>query len=246
MLVKVNLVLLPVMAMMLGAALITLRRTADRTALDETHQTARLIVAAGQATFDYTVEQIKPVLEAKYDFLAQSISSYAATETIGRLGPQFRDYRYHVAALNPTNPRDLADPWEAMAIRTLGAEANRPDMVELREIQGNRFETIATPIRITNEGCLACHSTPDAAPKLMTDTYGNTNGFGWHLNEVIAAQVVSIPVAVAQRRADSIFGKIATMLVVEFVLFLLLANGITYFFARPRQLASVDREDRRL
>lgn len=236
--IKVNLVLLPIMTAMFGFALTTLKQTADRTALEETHQTARLIVAAAQATFDYTVEQIKPVLEAKYDFLAQSISSYAATETIGRLGPAFNNFRYHVAALNPTNPRDLADPWEASAIRTLAIEADRSEVMELRDIGGSRFEYIAIPIRITNEGCLACHSKPEAAPKLMTDTYGNSNGFGWHMNEVIAAQVVSVPVAVAQQRADQIFGRVAMILIVEFVLISLLVNGIVYFVVRSSRRAA--------
>jgi protein-histidine pros-kinase len=231
-LVKVNLVVLPVMAAMLGFALVSVKRTADRTALEETHHTARLIVAAAQATFDYTVEQIKPALEAKYEFLAQSISSYAATETIGRLGPDFKDFHYHVAALNPTNPRDLADPWEAQVIRTLALEPKRSEVVELRDIDGNRFEYIATPIRINNEGCLACHSTPEAAPKLMTDSYGTANGFGWHLNEVIAAQVVSVPVAVAQRRADAIYGRVSALLIGEFALMLLLINGAAYFIAK--------------
>lgn len=236
MLVKVNLVVLPVLAAMLAVALTNLKYTADRTALEETHQTARLIVAAAQATFDYTVEQIKPVLEAKYEFLAQSISSYAATETIGRLGPQFPEFRYHVAALNPTNPRDLADPWEALAIRTLAIEPDRPEVVELRNVGGKRYEYMATPIRITNEGCLACHSTPEAAPKLMTDTYGHANGFGWHLNEVIAAQVVAVPVAIAQQRADAIFGRATLILIVEYVVLLLLINAIVVFVARRARL----------
>ena len=233
-LVKMNVIVIPVMAAMLAVALSIVKQTADRTALEETHHTARLIVAAAQATFDYTVEQIKPALEAKYEFLAQSISSYAATETIGRLGPDFKDFHYHVAALNPTNPRDMADPWEAQAIRTLAIEPGRSEIVELRELDGNRFEYIATPIRINNEGCLACHSTPESAPKLMTASYGTTNGFGWHLNEIIAAQVVSVPVAVAQKRADAIFGRVAALWIGEFALMLLLINAVAYLIGNRR------------
>ena len=230
--VKVNLILLPVMLATLGVAVVAVKRTADRTALEETHQTARLIIAAAQATFEYTVEQIKPALEAKYDFLVQSVSSYAATETIGRLGPEFRDFRYHVAALNPTNSRDMADPWEAQAIRTLATDPARREIIEIREVAGERFEYVALPIRIKNEGCLACHSTAEAAPKLMTDTYGRTNGFGWRLNEVIAAQVVSVPVAIAQQRANAIFGRVAKMLLGAFVLMMLVVNAVIYFVAR--------------
>jgi hypothetical protein len=71
----------------------------------------------------------------------------------------------------------------------------------------------------------------------MTDTYGNSNGFGWHMNEVVAAQVVSVPVAVAQQRADQIFGRVAMILIVEFVLISLLVNGIVYFVVRSSRPA---------
>jgi Protein of unknown function (DUF3365) len=230
-LVKVNLVVLPVMIATLGVAIVTLKRAADRTALEETKQTARLIIATAQATYDYTVEQVKPALEAKYEFLAQSVSSYAATETIGRLGPEFHEFRYHVAALNPTNRRDLADPWEARVIRAFAADPARREVVEMRDVGGGRFEYMAIPIRITNEGCLACHSTPDAAPKLMTDSYGRDSGFDWHLNDVVAAQVVSVPVAIAQQRADTLFGNVVTILIGAFVLTMLLVNGAIYVVA---------------
>ena len=232
-LVKVNLVVLPVMIAILGTAIIALKRDADRAALEETNQTARLIIAAAQATYAYTVEQVKPALEAKYEFLAQSVSSYAATETIGRLGPEFHDFRYHVAALNPTNKRDAAEPWEARAIRAFAADPARSEVVEVRDGAAGRFESIAIPVRITNEACLACHSTPDAAPKLMTDTYGKDDGFGWQMNQVVAAQVVSIPLAVAQRRADALFGSVVKMLIGAFVLTMLLVNVVIYLVARP-------------
>jgi protein-histidine pros-kinase len=131
--VKTNLVLVPTLLILLAVSLTVVRRIADQTALEETDQTARLMMSAAQATFDYTVEQIKPTLEAKYDFLVQSVSSYAATETIGRVERQFHDYRYHVAALNPTNKRDLADAWEANAIQVLARDGAPSEFKDVRE-----------------------------------------------------------------------------------------------------------------
>jgi protein-histidine pros-kinase len=37
---------------------------------------------------------------------------------------------------------------------------------------------IAKPIQIKEAACLAYHSTPEAAPKTILDTYGPLNGFG--------------------------------------------------------------------
>ena len=47
---------------------------------------------------------------------------------------------------------------------------------------------MSKPIRITNPKCLACHSTPEAAPQSLIDLYGSKNRFGWELNKVIGAQ----------------------------------------------------------
>jgi protein-histidine pros-kinase len=236
---KINVVLVPAMALVLAGVLIAVKRIADRTALEETDRTARLMMAAAQATFDYTVEQIKPALEAKYQFLVQSVSSYAATETIGRMQNQFHDYRYHVAALNPTNKRDLADAWETAAIQSL-AQSGAPEFTEVRTLDRGRFDYIAVPVRITNDACLTCHSVPDAAPRIMLDTYGRGGGFGWKLNEVIGAQVVSVPMSVAQRRADGLFRGVVYLLVVAFAAVLFVANVIIYLVA-TRRLARLSR-----
>lgn len=76
---------------------------------------------------------------------------------------------------------------------------------------------IARPIRITNPVCLQCHSTVDAAPATMIEKYGNSNGFGWKLNETLGAQVVSVPMAVPLKRADDAFGLVMGSLAGVFV-----------------------------
>ena len=221
---KINLLLIPALLLLTAAVYFAVRTIADRTAFEETEMTARLMMSAAQATFDYTVEQVKPSLEAKYDFLAQSVSSYAATETIGRMQAQFPDYRYHVAAINPTNKRDQADPWETQALQTLARDVDAGEIVTVRELPKGRYAFIATPIRITNDACLTCHSSPDAAPRTLLDTYGRDNGFGWKLNEVVAVQVVSVPVAVAQHRADALLRQVMTMLALAFLLVFVVVN----------------------
>ena len=39
----------------------------------------------------------------------------------------------------------------------------------------------------------------------MIRRYGPNNGFGWQLNEMVAAQIVSVPMAVPVRMADQAF-----------------------------------------
>ena len=61
---------------------------------------------------------------------------------------------------------------------------------------------LARPIQIKDPACIVCHSTPDVAPKTMIEAYGANNGFGWKINDIIGAQVVSVPTLVPIQRAN--------------------------------------------
>ena len=166
---------------------------------------ARLLMTGANGVSTYTATQIKPLLETqmKYTFLPQSIPAYSAAEVLAHLQKTYPDYAFKSAMLNPTNPRDRAVAWEEDIVRHV-QEARR-DMKEFigeRETPTGTALYIARPIVITNPGCLACHSTPDAAPKTLTDKYGPANGFGWTLNEPLGAQVVSVPLTLPLQQAD--------------------------------------------
>jgi protein-histidine pros-kinase len=83
---------------------------------------------------------------------------------------------------------------------------------------------IARPIKITNESCLGCHSTPAAAPASMLAVYGNANGFGWQLNEIVGAQIVSVPTSVAEQRADTTFYTFMLSLCILFLVLYVVLN----------------------
>ena len=109
----------------------------------------------------------------------------------------FPDYSYKEAALNPTNPSDRATTWESDIINVFKNDPELAEFVASRDTPSGPFLTFARPFRLTDTACLACHSTPAAAPPTMVDLYGNSNGFGWQLNDVIGAQIVSVPMSVA-------------------------------------------------
>jgi protein-histidine pros-kinase len=81
---------------------------------------------------------------------------------------------------------------------------------------------------------LACHSVPEAAPATMLDTYGRADGFGWKLNEVVAVQVVSVPMSVAQQRADVLLRSVMLMLTAAFILMLFIVNAVLYWVVGRR------------
>ena len=93
---------------------------------------------------------------------------------------------------------------------------------------------IARPLRITNAACLVCHSTVEAAPRTLIDKYGPANGFGWQMNEVIGAQVVSVPMSVPLARADQAFKVFMVSLVGIFVAIGIVLNLMLYLLViRP-------------
>lgn len=170
----------------------------------------------------------------KYTFLPQTVPAYSATEVLAVLSKNFPDYTYKEATLNPTNPRNRAVDWEADIVNRFRIQADNKEMVGEREAGTGRSLYIARPLRITNAACLQCHSTVEAAPRTLIDKYGQANGFGWRMNEVIGAQVVSVPMAVPLARAEQVFKVFMASLVGIFVAIGIVLNVLLYLLViRP-------------
>jgi protein-histidine pros-kinase len=197
---------------------------------------ARLTMEKAVAIRSYTNDQIRPLLETqmKYTFLPQTVPAYSATEVLATLAKSFPDYTYKEATLNPTNPRDRAVDWEADIVNRFRTKADQKEFVGERDSGTGRALYIARPLRITNPACLACHSTAEAAPRTLIDKYGSANGFGWQLNEVIGAQVVSVPMSVPLARADQAFKVFMGSLIGIFLAIGIVLNLMLYLLViRP-------------
>jgi protein-histidine pros-kinase len=183
------------------------------------------------AVRNYTSSQIKPLLETqlKYTFLPQVIPAYSATEVLHSLAKKYPDYGYKEATLNPTNPRDRAVEWEADIVNRFRGGTEQTELYGERDTPLGRMLYIARPLKITNPACLECHSTVEAAPKTLLDKYGPANGFGWNLNEVIGAQVVSVPMALPLARAEKTFRVFMISLGSVFVAIAVLLNLMLWF-----------------
>lgn len=225
-LLKFNLAFLLVFALGLAGAGYLARNMLQQGAHDEVLDRARLIMESAAAVSTYTATQIQPLLQTqmKYTFLPQSVPAYSSTEMVNALRTQHPEYSYKPAMLNPTNPRDRAQDWEEDVIAKFAKENELAEFVGRRDTASGPAMYIARPIRIANPACLTCHSTPSAAPAPMIEKYGPSNGFGWKLNEVLGAQVVSVPMSVPFERADKAFGVVMGSLAGVFVLIGLTLN----------------------
>jgi protein-histidine pros-kinase len=205
-------------------------------AKDEVVRNARLMLESALAIRGYTVKQVKPHLELQLMrvFLPQSVPAYAATETVNELRKSHPDYSYKEATLNPTNPRDRAVDWEADLVRDFRDHAETKELVGERDTPTGRALFIARPIKIVDPACLACHSVPQAAPASMIKLYGESNGFGWKWNEIVGAQIVSVPMALPIRNAERAFRAFMWSLAAVFLaVFVVLNLMLGWLIVRP-------------
>ncbi|MGE5105337.1 MAG: DUF3365 domain-containing protein [Betaproteobacteria bacterium] len=240
---KFNLVLLGIFLLGFVVAGYVSWRVLQANARDEIVQNARLMMEAALSSRTYTTTQVKPLLETqlKYAFLPQSVPAYAATEVFNEMRKKHPDYGYKEATLNPSNPRDRASDWEADVINTFRQSPENVEMVGERDTPTGPALYLARPIQVTSAACLVCHSTIEAAPKTMVDLYGPANGFGWKMNEVIGAQIVSVPMSVPIRRAEHTFRTFMLSLAAVFAVTFVLLNAMLHVMVirRVTRLAAI-------
>ena len=229
----------------LGAALIAgfaCRSILEANARREVFTEAGLMMDSALAIRDYTANEILPLLSStiQNEFPPQSVPFYAATQNFLRLRERHPEYTYKEATLNPTNPRDRPADWEEDIIRRFRNDAQAKEVVGDRDTPMGKSLYMARPIR-NEPQCASCHSTPAAAPRTLIARYGGSNGFGWQTNEIVGAQVVSVPYASATANADRVFRALMMSMAAALAAALVVMNAVLYgWVVRPvRQIARV-------
>ncbi|MEO0853425.1 MAG: DUF3365 domain-containing protein [Cyanobacteria bacterium J06648_11] len=227
---KFNLLLLFVFVLgllMTGSAFYTVL---NRIAEGEVTSKAEILLRTMIGVRDYTSGQITPELVDRLatepEFLPQTVPGYSAREVFENLRTdvQYEDFFYKEATLNPTNLRDKADSFEAEIVNRFRSNANLREETGYRSYPGGDLFYIARPIQIKSESCLQCHSTPDAAPTSMLTTYGRDRGFGWQLNEIVGAQMISVPASTIITEARQSFVTLMGIVTITFAIAIVLTN----------------------
>ncbi len=218
-LAKFNLIFILVMALGVAVSGWISRGLLQAQAREEVIGTGRLMMEKALAVRGYTTNHIQKLLQTQmqYEFLPQSVPSFAATEVLATLQKSYPQFGYKEATLNPTNPRDRAVGWEVDIVNSFRSNGELKELVGVRETPTGASLYVARPLRITNPACLQCHSSVEAAPKTMIEKYGPANGFGWQLNEIVGAQVVSVPMELPLKRANDNFRLFISALIGVFV-----------------------------
>ena len=205
-------------------------------------QQAELMMASARAVRDYTSADLAPLLKTtpahQERFLPETVPAFGATSTFERLRKLYPEYSYKEATLNPTNLADRATDWEADVVRYL---REHPDVKQFsgdRESPTGKTLYLARPIA-SPKPCLECHSVPEAAPAQMVRTYGTANGFGWKEGEIVAAQMVSVPMAVPVQIANKAFSHlIMALIIIALLAIASLDAGMYLLVIKPIRLVS--------
>lgn len=207
---------------------VTLSNVLRRNAEAEMTDTALLLMETMNSVRDYTSDHVKPELIDRLDtqFLPETVPAYSAREVFENLrqNSAYNEFFYKEATLNPTNLRDKADSFEAELVGDFKSDANKLEINGTRVTQGRDVFYIARAIKITKASCLECHSTVAAAPPSMIDFYGPNSGFGWKMNEIVGAQVISVPASTVIDKANRTTFLIVGIVSVIFASVLFLVN----------------------
>lgn len=228
---KFNLAIIAVFLVGFAITALLLKSNFEASARTEAIQNGRVMLAAADGIRHYTTSTIVPLIGAERDgkFLPASVPSFAAQTNFRAVSSEFVGYRYKEAALNPTNLSDRATDWEADIINEFRQSSDHKEIVTERDTPLGQVIDLARPIRIKDPACMVCHSQPSVAPVSMTNIYGSANGFGWKMDDVIGAQILSLPLALPLEKARKTLWIFLGALTGVFLLMLAILNLLLHY-----------------
>lgn len=243
--VTLNLIIVFVIGILISG--IVLANVLDSKAQGEVNSKALVLMEMNNATRNYTNERVQPLLLPKVEeqdtFIPESIPAFSVREIFEyfRKTPDYANFLYKDATLDPTNLRDKADNFETKIVNKFREQPNTNTSSGYRTISGSKLYYTAKPFAIQNESCLRCHSTPERAPKSQLATYGTENGFGWKLNEVLGAQIVYVPAENILNNARDSFILITGIVAIIFTAVVVIINLLLKItvLQRIKRIASV-------
>jgi hypothetical protein len=191
---------------------------------------SELLTGFQDAVRAYTNNDLSPLLLAgmreDQDFVMETVPSFATKQVFSQLHSDqaYKSFQYKPAALNPTNPDDLADQKEAELLARFRSDPSLKRLSGYREVSGQTVFYSAQPITVTSERCLECHSDPAVAPPSMVAQFGTTGGFGWQMGDIVGAQMLYVPSSEVTGSAQRALLLVMGVITLIFALMIVLIN----------------------
>ncbi|NJM70463.1 MAG: DUF3365 domain-containing protein [Scytonema sp. RU_4_4] len=244
---KVNLILIIVFISGMLISGIALSNVLAKKAENEISSKAEILMQLVNSLRTYTNDRVQPLLLPKLDtqeqFIPESIPTYSTREVfeIFRKNKEYAHFVYKDAAPNPTNLRDKPDDFEAEIVERFRKDTELRNIDGFRTMSGEKLFYTARPFKIEQQSCLRCHNTPQEAPKSQIITYGKDNGFGWKLNQIVAAQMVYVPASDILKNANQSLVMMMGVVGIIFTIIIIVINQLLKktVLLRVRKIANV-------
>ncbi len=182
-----------------AAALMAHRHLKDKV-YAHIHKETEIFVGAVEATRTYVKDVLRPEISRHLPpdaFVPCAMStSFVGREVMARMKERFPSFLYKRAAFDPMNPINRAD---ALELGTLKWFQDHPGRREWQGILQRDTGAYFTRFRAiyAEASCLQCHGDPADAPAQLRAIYGDTGGYHYEEGDVVAADVIYIPVDLA-------------------------------------------------
>lgn len=199
--------------------------------INSVYKETEIYIGIAEATRSYVKNTVRPVLTRLLppdSFIPEAMStSFVGREVMGIFHKRFPEFMYKRAARDPRNTINQADNFELDMLRWFAEHPDRNQWSGMIKKGDRSFYARLMAIRAETE-CLSCHGTPQEAPKALRDIYGQKDGYGYKVGDVVAADSVYIPVDVAfsriKKKAWEVFIVAVSSLLALVGLFFLLFN----------------------
>ena len=202
----------------------------QQSAQNEITSRGLILLQAMNSVRNYTSNHVRPLLEDELytspEFISETVPAFSAREVFEkfRQDDHYSRFLYKEASLNPTNLRDMADDFETDLLSKMERDPDVPQMSGFRQLNNENVYFIAQSMIIADESCLTCHGSAANAPENLLAKYGPNNGFGWQLNDVVAAQVIYVPAEEVFNTALRSFLLVMSIFALTFLLVVILIN----------------------
>ena len=241
---KFNLVLALMFILGISLSGTALANILHQKAQSEVTAQATLLMQTMNSVREYNQSRITPLLIEKLEapthsnplpsgefraeptFVPESVPTYAVREVFENLrqNEKYAGFFYKDAALNPTNPSDKADEFEAALIERFRSDPDLKELSGFRTSPQGKVFYIARPVTFTDPSCLQCYATPGLGSKSQSTAPAPLNNFGWKLNEIITTQIVAVPAEAVFDNANRSLASVMWLLFGVFTLVILLIN----------------------
>lgn len=107
---------------------------------------------------------------------------------------------YKMAANNPRNIVNKADPLECDLINMFNKDRNKNEYRDIVTIDGKQYLYVAVPFLENDKGCLVCHGKREEAPVMLREKYKDAGGYDEEIGIIRA--IISIRAPISKEFSD--------------------------------------------